>query len=283
LSVIYLTPILLVAAAYATLDSTAWMRFAGNGLGPDTGLGAVFHHPWFSLFYIATFSSGSYSLSLIASTFFVAGIVLAFVARCLWRGGNWQDRLLALTLLVLFFAPVILFPKQNNYMAFARSAGFILLLVAQTPLAMRARRQHVVSLVFLAIVFANVPFVVLEALREGQSKASYEIAAREAMRFAGAAADLHTGKILLVPDQFYFLYKPYFSRIAGNYASPLLRPEDIVGYLSCDVWRPDPDQSFWPKDVKLFSRAGSQYVPHLFGIPISRHNWGWSCDTYLAR
>ena len=53
----FLLPIAMVIIFYQITDSSAWLRFVGNGFGAQSGVGAVFHNGYSRLFYHAIISS----------------------------------------------------------------------------------------------------------------------------------------------------------------------------------------------------------------------------------
>src|SRR5215472_1454691 len=200
----FLLPIVAVIIFYQAADPTAWLRFVGNGFGAQSGIGAVIHNGYGQLFYHAVFSSGLYSISLVFSSLVVAVTTCYFATQRIYRHFELREVILALAIVTIILCPIVIFPKENNYMAWARSALLVLLATSQAPLAIEARRRQLTTLVLVIIGAAVLPFVGLDALERIQAKAGYEIAATEVAKFAHA---FQISKLIAIPARLYFLYK----------------------------------------------------------------------------
>jgi hypothetical protein len=283
---LYLCPIAIVVAIYTLLDRGAWSRFVGNGFGHGSGVGDVFYNGYGPLLNHAVFSSGAYSFSLVLSSAIVACLVLYFVFKhgpIHWNVMNW---ILAFVIVAFVVLPVVLFPAENNYMAFARTGLLVVLATSHAPFAQKARRHRVTIILLLVISLANIPFVWLDALKQIQSKPSYVAASREAASFARVLGDIPPGQLVVVPHKNYFIYKPVIGELIDEfYLSILPSHVEIAGYAACYQGRlidepVVPMESYLPA-LFLYSRASTHYIPHLFSVSLSRHEWGWSCDNYL--
>ena len=286
----FLVPIALVMALYGWLDPTAGARFLGNGFGSHTGAGAVLSNSYGRLLGEATFSAGAYSLSLVTSSAFSVAIVLAFAVV---RGSRRLADLVLLCGLAAFpLVTVLIFPKQSDYMAWARTGLVVLLLCSAAPLAQRARRSQFVAILVALGCLANIPFVWMETLKQVQTATDYRLAQTDAATFATTLARAPSGGVA-VPSGVYFLYKPLLPQLVDlEFLHELVHgPSDLAGIAACyrgsrdgtpvgeDVLSPHP---YLPPLIPL-SRARSHYVPTVFGVRVSRTEWGWSCDHYLTQ
>jgi hypothetical protein len=283
----FLLPIAVMIIFYQTADSTAWSRFTGNGFGAQSGVGAVIHNGYAGLFYHALFSSGLYSISLVFSTLAVASTVCYFATKQIYYRCKLRDVILALVIAIVVLSPIVFFPKQNNYMAWMRSALLVVLAASQAPLAIEARRRQLMTLALAIITTANLPFVGLDTLIRVQSKANYEVAKTEVAKYAHALQEAKIDKLVAIPSHLYFLYKEYLQQLADAYLiGAVAKPSDIVGIIECESrgsYRENetPRESYLPPLV-LFAHASIRYTPHLLGHQVTRHEWGWSCDQFLA-
>jgi hypothetical protein len=175
----------------------------------------------------------------------------------------------------------VIFPKENNYMAWTRSALLVLLAASQAPLAIEARRRQLTTLVLVIIGAAVLPFVGLDTLKRIQAKAGYEVATTEVAKFAHALQEVNISKLIAIPSRLYFLYKEKLPQIGdAYYIAPVANPSDIGGVVECELdgaYR----EPYLPPTV-LFAHASIRYTPHLLGYQVTRHEWGWSCDQYIA-
>ena len=188
--------------------------------------------------------------------------------------------MLAVVIVICIAAPIVLFPKENNYMAWARSALLILLTSSQARLAIEARRCQITTLMLLIVGTTVLPFVGLDVLTRIQSRESYEAAKREVGAFAHALEQANAIKLIAIPSRLYFLYKESMPNIGdAYYIAPVAKPSDVGGIVYCKSEK--PTEAYLP-GVVLFSHASIRYVPHLAGRRITRHEWSWSCDQYIA-
>lgn len=285
---IYLLPISLAVIAYGVADPTAFIRFGGHAFGAGSGVGSVFENSYARLLAHAVFSSGPYSLSLTVSSALVAVLVLGVVGIELARAGSSADWTLPV-LLVAFVAAPFIFPSQNNYMAWSRSALAVLLATAAGPIASAAVRRHIVSLLLVIVCLANLPFVALDAIIRIQARDSYGIAEGEARSYAQALAARRSDQYVLVPAPVYFIYKPLIRHIANPdyFASLEAVLPKIGGVVACPFaslpGSGDVQEGELASRLELVSRAGSHLVPELFGFRLTHREWGLSCDQYVAR
>jgi hypothetical protein len=285
---VYLVPILLVAAAYDIVDPTSFARFGGHAFGAASGAGAVFDNSYAHLLAHAAFSSGPYSLSLTLSSAVAAVLVIGIVRTDLPGMGARTDWILPVLLLAFIAAP-FLFPGQNNYMAWSRSALAVLLATAGGPIASAAVRRHIVPLLLVIVCLANLPFIALDAVIRAQSRESYNIAETEARSYAQALSARRANRTVLVPAAIYFIYKPLLHRIANpDYFVSLksILPE-IGGVVACPFakvpgTKDTLDSSPAPR-LELISRVSSHVMPELFGRRLTHREWGFSCDQYVVR
>jgi hypothetical protein len=283
----FLLPIAAMIAFYQVADPTAWSRFVGNGFGTQSGLGAVMHNGYGRLLYDSIFSSGLYSISLVFSSLAVVIVVSYFTIKQIYHRCEPRDAILALVIIIVLLCPVVFFPKQNNYMAWARSALLVLLVASQAPLAIEARRRQLTTLLLLIIGATVLPFVGLDALIRIQSKADYEVAAGEVAGFAKALQEANISKLILISPSHYFLYKEKLPQIADqDYIGAVAKPFDIGGIIECDLGgshrdEGKPKEAYLPPLV-LFAHASISYTPYFLGYRVTRHEWDWSCDQYLA-
>jgi hypothetical protein len=282
----FLLPIVLVIVFYWTADSTAWLRFVGNAFGTNSGIGSILHNDYSSLLYHAIFSSALYSLSLVFSSLVVMAIVCYFTAKQLHHRCELPDVILTLIMVICIFSLVVLFPKQNNYMAWTRSALLVLLATSQARLAIEARRCQLTTLVLVIIGTSVSPFVGLDALIRIQSRPDYEIAKSEVANYVNALHEAKLEQPIAVPSRLYFLYKDNLPQIAdAHYITTEAKPSDIGGIIDCDSGshrETEWPEGFYLPPVVLFAQASTHYTPNLLGHRVTRHEWGWSCDQYLA-
>jgi hypothetical protein len=143
------------------------------------------------------------------------------------------------------------------------------------------------TLLLVIIGAAVLPFVGLDALTRIQSKAGYEVAAREVDKFAHALQEANISKLIAIPSPLYFLYKEKLPQIGdAYYIGAAAKPSDIGGIIKCDLGgyheeEERPTEAYLPPIV-LFAHASSRYTPYLLGHRVTRHEWGWSCDQYIA-
>jgi len=282
----FLLPIAVVIVFYHAVDSTAWLRFVGNGFGTQSGLGAVMHHGYGQLFHRAVFSSGLYSISLVFSSLIVVILLCYFTTKYIYHRYELRDAILALVIVICIMSPIVFFPKENNYMAWTRSALLVLLAASMAPLAIEARRCQITTLVLVIIGVTVLPFVGLDALIRIQSKASYEVAKSEVAKFARALEEANNKKLIAISSRLYFLYKKNLPQIVdAYYIRAAAKQSDIGGIVECNTSgssreNETPAEPYLPPIV-LFTHASIHYTPHLFGSRVTRHEWGWSCDQYL--
>jgi len=281
----FVFPIGPVIAVYQAVDSSAWLRFIGNAFGTESGVGAVIHNGYGQLFYHAVFSSGLYSVSLVVSSLAVAIIVCYFTTKQIYHRCALEELILALVIVIFILSPLVLFPKQSNYMAWVRSALLVLLGTSTTHLAIKARRSQMTTLVLLIIGAAVLPFVGLDTLIRIQSQASYQIGKGEAVKYAHAFQEANIDKLIAIPSRLYFLYKENLPQLVDAYRIRAeTKPSDIGGIIECEPsgsYRETerPTETYLPP-VALFAPASTRYTPHLLGYRVTRHEWGWSCDQY---
>jgi hypothetical protein len=277
---IFLLPIVAVIIFYQTADPTAWLRFVGNGFGAQSGIGAVIHNGYGQLFHRAVFNSGLYSISLVFSSLAVAVTICNFVTKRIYRHFELREVILALAIVTIILCPIVIFPKENNYMAWTRSALLVLLAASQAPLAIEARRRQLTTLVLVIIGAAVLPFVGLDALKRIQAKAGYEVAVTEVAQFAHTLQEVNIGKLIAIPSRLYFLYKEKLPQIVEHDIATVANPSDIGGVVECEL-----DGSYrepYLPPMVLFAHASIRYTPHLLGYQVTRQEWGWSCDQYIA-
>ena len=277
----FLLPITMVIIFYQVADSSAWLRFVGNGFGAQSGVGAVFHNGYSQLFYHAIFSSGLYSISLVSSSLVVAVIVCYFATKQIYRHFELREVILAVVIVTIILSPIVFFPKQNNYMAWTRSALLALLAASQARMAIEARECQMTTLLLVIIGVAVLPFVGLDALIRAQSKANYEVAKSEVAKYAHTLQEAKNDKLIAIPSRLYFLYKAHLPYLGDEYLiGAEAKPSDIGGIVECEKGK--PAEAYLPPMV-LFADAFVRYTPDLFGHRVTRHDWGWSCDQYLAQ
>jgi hypothetical protein len=273
LFLIFLAPLVAVAGVYGWYDPSFGDRFLGNAFGPGSGVGNIVHNSYAALLRHAATSAGIYSTSLVASFVVIAALVLAWGA--LWR----RDPVIQLTVAAFVLIPVMLFPSQSDYMAWARTALLVLIAAVATT-------RFVPTVALTLICLAIIPFEAIETLKQIQSRASYEIALGEAREFAGLIRDQKG--VVIVPPPAYFLYKPLLPNIVdANYTGDRLPLDRLAGYAACYTpLRLGETPTVLPAYARVLRRvseAGSRYVPTLFGRPVTHSQWGWSCDHYLGR
>ena len=255
--------------------------------GRQSGFGAVFHNGYGQLFYHAIFSSGPYSISLVFSSLVVAGMVCYFAAKQIYHHFELREVILAMVILIIILSPIVFFPKQNNYMAWTRSALLVLLAASQARMAIEARRCQMTTLLLVIIGIAVLPFVGLDALIRIQSKVNYEIAKNEVAKYAHILQEVKNDKLIAIPSRLYFLYKAHLPYLGDEYLiGAEAKPSDIGGIVECQLgssYRENetPTAAYLPP-VVLFAHTSTRYTPHLLGHRVTRHDWGWSCDQYLA-
>jgi len=142
--------------------------------------------------------------------------------------------------------------------------------------------------VLLAIIAAAIlPFVGLDALIRIQSKENYDIAKNEVAKYAHAVQEAKIDKLIAIPSRLYFLYKTNLPQLGDEYLiGAEAKPSDIGGIVECQPgssYRENetPGAAYLPP-VVLFAHTSTRYTPHLLGHRVTRHDWGWSCDQYLA-
>jgi hypothetical protein len=188
---------------------------------------------------------------------------------------------------IFVLSPFIFFPKENNYMAWTRGALLVLLAASQAPLATEVRRCQLATLVLVIICAAVLPFVGLDAVIRIQSKGNYEVAKQGVAKYAHALNEAKFNKLIAIPSRLYFLYKEQVPQLGdAYYIRAAAKPSDIGGIVECDPngsfrENKEPPEGYLPP-VVLFAHASTLYTPHLLGHPVTRHEWGWSCDQYLA-
>lgn len=285
---VYLLPVVLVAFCYNVADPTAFARFGGHAFGVETGAGAVFENSYARLLAHAAFSSGPFSLSLTVSSGLAAVLVLGVVGIELARAGLRADWTLPVLVLAFVAVPLV-FPAQANYMAWSRSALAVLLATSGGPIAAAAVRRQLVPLLLAIVCLANLPFVALDTIIRMQSRESYGIAEGEARSYAQALASRPADRIVLVPAEVYFIYKPLLYRIANpDYFASLdaILPE-IGGIVVCPYatlpgTRKALDSALAAR-LELISSVRSHLMPELFGLQLTHREWGLSCDQYVSR
>src|SRR5262249_37745098 len=155
-------------------------------------------------------------------------IVCYLISKQLYHGYEHREVVLAVIMLICIVAPIVLFPKQNNYMAWTRSALLILLASSQARLAIEARRRQVTTLMLVIICTSVWPFVGLDVLMRIQSRESYETAKREVGAFAHALDQTNRSKLIAIPSRLYFLYKESVPKIGdAYYIAAEAKPSDI--------------------------------------------------------
>lgn len=281
-----LLPIAIVIVFYQVADPTAWLRFIGNGFGAQSGVGAVFHNGYSQLFYHAVFSSGPYSISLVLSFLAVAVMVCYFVFKRIYHDFDVREVILAMVIVIMILSPIVFFPKQNNYMAWTRSALLVLLAAGQTRLAIEARRCQMTTVLLAVIAVAILPFVGLDALIRIQSKENYDVAKNEVAKYAHAVQEAKIDKLIAIPPRLYFLYKTNLPHLGDEYLiGAEAKPSDIGGIVACQPgssYGEKPTAAYLPP-VVLFALTSTRYTPHLLGHRVTRHDdWSWTCDQYLA-
>jgi hypothetical protein len=270
LFLVFLVPLVAVAGVYGWYDPSFADRFLGNAFGTGSGVGNVVHHSYTALLRFAATSAGIYSTSPVASFVVIAALVLLWALRR-------RDPVIQLTVAAFVLIPVLLFPAQADYMAWARTALLVLIAAVATT-------RFVPTVALTLICLAIIPFEAIATLKQIQSRASYGIALREAREFAGLIRDQKG--VVIVPPSDYFLYKPLLPNIVDvNYTGDRLPLDRLAGYAACYTGlRQGETPTVLPVyagELRRVSEAGSRYVPTLFGRPVTHGQWGWSCDHYL--
>jgi hypothetical protein len=94
-------------------------------------------------------------------------------------------------------------------------------------------------------------------------------------------------KLIASPPRLYFLYKSNLLRLGDVYLiGAEAKPSDIGGIIECGAsgsFRENErlTEAYLPP-VDLFAHASIHYTPHFLGHRVTRHEWGWSYDQYLA-
>jgi hypothetical protein len=298
----------LIVAAWALCmwqqDHSALHRFLDHAVGQGTGAGVVLHganvgesqsrprvHNGYAVAFRNLFNPAFPAAAALALSLLVSGLVVAAYA---FRVPDRPRRLLecALLLSVLLILPLAAFPAQANYFGLSFALLFAVLLIGEFPLASALRGSMApLCLILVAFVFAA-PWVGLGMLQNVEARASYYQELRQAGRVR-AYFDMHgvPNPALLVDSGHYFIYKPYFANLYNrSYLKQGDATDQFQGLILCYSSSRAFSRAQLPWDAALERNNwrlidGVEDALHvtLFGRPIMRRNWTWTCDVYARQ
>jgi hypothetical protein len=284
------------------LDPTVIHRFLGHALGTGTGAGAILKgesaavaHTGILHKYAAAGSRYFSKASILRSTPLLALlggfasilILLLFSRRRGKDGGIFLQ--LACLFCILFLFPAALFLPQRNYFAASSALLFAIITTGGYSLAQRLKGTGAPAYLLLIVALFSLPEFSLHLIASVESRTSYLRASQQAVRVKQIfVAQGKPQPRLLIDSAHFFIYKPYFRYL---YNSSYLQPEDTTaefqGLVHCYTgqlaftrselkWQPPLDENDW----KLIDGGEDVERISLFGHPIQRRNWTWSCDVY---
>ncbi len=278
-------------------DHDALRRFSEHALGRNSGAGVLRNidgnrmlWPFYLMQWRHAFLSSSLlSFTLASSLPACLAIAVPYVAWVLLQPASShikiQSRIVGGFAIGLFFVPVLLFPRQNNYYALDRALIPIFLLISRTPAAELLRRVRLPLVLIGAGVLCAVPEILVELVQRYENHASYEYARQE---IRAIAAGIDQSKYIAISPSLYPIVKPMHPKLVN------------VEYL-------DRADKTWFVDGVIVSRAGSRFtdatrIPlpaalsgiawqplnqasppvfiRLFGKQAMSRQWGWGVDGY---
>jgi hypothetical protein len=196
-----------------------------------------------------------------------------------------QNRIIGAFVIGLFFVPVLLFPRQNNYYGLDRALIPIFLLVSRTSAAELLRRVRLPLILIGAGVLCAVPEILVELTQRCENHASYEYARQEVQAIA---AKIDQSKYIAISSSLYPIVKPIHPKLVNVEYLDQADKADFVGGLiiGCAGSR-ITDATKIPVPAAL---AGIAWQPlnqtsppvfiRLFGKQVMRRQWGWGVDGY---
>lgn len=284
------------------LDPTTIHRFLGHAFGARSGAGAILNeqaaHAGLLHDYVGAASKYFGKAHILTGTPLLAllcgfAMMLTFVLLSRQRSGR-RNALLQLFCLfcILFLFPAAIFLPQRNYFAASNAFLFVAVTIGGYNLSDRLRQSWAPLLLLLIVAFFSLPQFALNVIASTELRASYRHASEQAARVKMLFAKQGDSEPrLLVDSEHFFLYKPYFRYL---YNRGYLQPDDdtseFQGLALCYTgqlafsrsqleWRPPLRQSDW----ELIDGGENVERITLFGHPIQRRNWTWSCDVYERR
>ncbi len=282
------------------IDPASLHRFLQHATGTGTGVGVLLQSPSAVQSrlggYVTAFHRVFNSETILADAGIIS-LLLAFIAVALFlafsrspndtRRSSWLQFVSLAA--ILLGVPALLFPAQANYFELTRATLLLMVVLGGFDLSELLRKSKLplilVGLSFLLLT----PSMAISALDNIESRASYRHATEQAQRTADYfARNGVQDPAILVSVSEYFLYKPYFSRLyAPEYLVFLEGRKDYDGLVLCYTTKLafTHDELPWPEG---FSKDGWQLIENgqdslrisLFGKPVMRRNWTWSCDVY---
>jgi len=280
-----------------TYDHDALRRFSEHSLGRNSGAGVLRNINGIRMlwsFYLVqwrhAFLSSSISSFTMASSLVVCfAIAVPYVAWVLREPASshikMQNRIIGAFVIGLFFVPVLLFPRQNNYYVLDRALIPIFLLISRTSTAELLRRVRLPLVLIGAGVLCAVPEILVELAQRCENHTSYEYARQEVRAIT---ADIDQSKYIAISSTLYPIVKPIHPKLVN------------VQYLD------RADKAYFV-DGLIISRANSRFtnatrIPlpaaladiawqplnhalppvfiRLFGRQVMRSQWGWGVDGY---
>jgi len=279
-----LIPIAITACFYVVLDPTAPERFFGHAAGPlklisssKGGYVAALNH--------AFSSSGANSKILVSS--YISSIILC--AMCL----QWRNRrtlsipvfAFLTTFITVAALPIALFPYQNNYMKLVSVAlPVIVILSPRLFLIDVVHRRCSSSLVMLVVFFAGMGSAMGIVHRWGAWE-NYKSASKDVSEFSNEFGHDMTEVVLLDNPGVYFMYKPYFPRLANVWhLTRFYQSSEIKALIACRMGkRPDEKivnpSTIGRRGVQLM-KTSAPFRPAVFGVPLTSSDWSWQCEGF---
>ena len=285
-------------------DHTALHRFLQHAAGQGTGAGVVLHgakaadsqsgagvHNGYAVAFRQLFNPAFPASAALAISLLISGLI---VAACAFRRPERPRLVLqcALLLSVLLIFPFAVFPAQTNYLGLSRALLLAALFIGGFSLASALRGTVVpLTLILVAFVFMA-PWVGLEVLQNVEARASYYHEQEQAKRvrafFDGRGV---RSPALLVDSGHYFIYKPGFPELYNrNYVEPGDATDQFQGFILCYSGSRAFSRAQLPWDAALETNQWTlidggedDLRVTLFGHPLMRRNWTWSCDAYARQ
>jgi hypothetical protein len=285
------------------IDATSLHRFLQHAMRSGTGAGVVLQSSsaaqsklsgyiaaFHQIFNSETILSGAGIISLLLAFIAIALFVAIYASSKQVRRSSWMQ-LLCLAA-ILLGTPLVLFPKQANYLDLTRVSLLMTIFLGGFELSDFVRRSKLPLFLIGLTCLLLTPSLAISVLENIESRTSYKHATEQAQR----TADYFARKgiqdpAMLVSISDYFLYKPYFKRLyAPNY---LIYPggrKNYDGLVLCytTTLAFTHEALPWPDGL---ARSGWQLIENgqedslrisIFGKPIMRRNWTWSCDVYAS-
>lgn len=298
-AVLAAVPVIILVLMARAVDPTAIPRFLGHAFGAGSGAGVILKdhstaaaHPGFLHNYLIaghryfntnTILSGSLLFSLICSFLLCTWLLIR-------RRANKREMLqLACLFAILFLFPAAIFLAQRNYFGASGVLLFASVTIGGYGLSERLRNSAApLGLLLIAALF-SLPQFVLHVTALCELHSSYLRASRQAARVqkifnAQGIAEPR----LLIDSRHYFVYKPYFRYLynmdyleAGDSTSPI--QGTVLCYMASTAFekgRMKMPPYFEPGDWVLIDSDFERDRITLFGHPIQRRNWAWTCDVY---